>query len=268
MKQLLFDLRTSRPYKFCRMLFYYLFEYQKRNARVRARETGADTTCAYLRKYRDIHKGQRCFIVATGPSLTAEDLELIRNEYTIGVNALCMKFKEMNWKTSYFVISDSAAYTRLSPVLKECRMPFFSAYRAEAGDDGCIYVPTDIHNSYMVNYDKKEFRKNIELGIGNGNTVVIHAIQIAAYMGFEEIYLLGVDCNYDLTQKKLYFVDHGIRGAEQKSAGEKMIADFASLKRYEDQWGIRIYNAARGGMLEVFPRVKLEDVIKADALHE
>ncbi len=36
------------------------------------------------------------------------------------------------------------------------------------------------------------------------------------------------------------------------------------LKKYADRHGIKIYNATRGGNLEVFPRVQLEDVLAAE----
>ena len=43
-----------------------------------------------LKMYKDIHKGERCFIIATGPSLTMEDLEALKSEYTFGMNSICI----------------------------------------------------------------------------------------------------------------------------------------------------------------------------------
>lgn len=37
-------------------------------------------------KYKDIHKGERCFIIGNGPSLKKLDLSLLKDEYTITVN--------------------------------------------------------------------------------------------------------------------------------------------------------------------------------------
>lgn len=91
--------------------------------------------------------------------------------------------------------------------------------------------------------------------------ILIHAIQFAFYCGVDEIYLLGVDCNY--TTEKLYAVDHGIRDSEKYRAqtGRLMIEDFKVIKKYADSIGVKIYNATAGGMLEVFERVNLDDVI-------
>ena len=105
------------------------------------------------------------------------------------------------------------------------------------------------------------FWKNIEIAVGNGSTVVLDAIQIAAYMGFKEIYLIGTDCNYRLKSDKMYSVDHGIRSSVQYSAGKRMINDYKAIKRYTDAWGIKVFNATRGGMLNVFPRVNLDEII-------
>ena len=33
-----------------------------------------------LKQFRNLHKDNRCFIIATGPSLTYEDLEKLKNE--------------------------------------------------------------------------------------------------------------------------------------------------------------------------------------------
>lgn len=260
-EQLNFEIRTSKIYKNIRLLAYYVFQYKKRNKMREARRNGVDNKYAYLKKYQNIHKGERCFIVATGPSLNQKDLELVKNEYTIGVNGLCLKFEELNWQTNYFCISDEKAYINLHSILDKKGIIYFSPYKKSEKDVNCIYTPSDHYNCYMVDYSKKEFTNNIVEGFGEGNTVVIMAIQIAAFMGFSEIYLMGVDCNYNLPDNKKYFVDHGIRGPEQKLGGLRMIKDFEAIKQYEDKWNVKIYNASRGGMLEVFPRVDLDKVI-------
>jgi len=84
-------------------------------------------------------------------------------------------------------------------------------------------------------------------------------------MGFEKIYLIGVDCNYDKEVDQLHNRDLGY-GADYvynwtKQTGITMIEGFKIAKEYADKYGIDIYNATRGGMLEVFPRVQLEEVV-------
>lgn len=256
----IYKVRTTLLYRKIRLGLYYLFEYKRRKKKVMEIESGRDDSYAYLRKFKDIHNGKRCFIIATGPSLANTDLSRLKEEYTFGVNALCLKFDELGWRTNYFVLSDYKAFMKMGPVLTDKKMDFFCTWKAEDNPYG-IFVPTFIYNCYMTDYRKKVFTKNIEAGIGDGNTVVLQAIQIAAYMGFKDIYLLGVDCNYDTKEGPLYFVDHGIRGLEQRGAGVRMIADFTVIKKFAEQWGVNIYNATNGGMLEVFPRVDLQKIL-------
>ena len=43
---------------------------------------------SWLSQNKNIHTGERCFILATGPSLNKLDLSKIKDEYTIGVNGI------------------------------------------------------------------------------------------------------------------------------------------------------------------------------------
>jgi hypothetical protein len=89
-------------------------------------------------------------------------------------------------------------------------------------------------------------------------------IQFAAYMGFKEIYLIGVDCNYSKDNSTIsadsYFDKRLFNSGRQYAAPEvdtNMLA-FARAKEVCDKEGIHIYNATRGGKLEIFPRIDLD----------
>ena len=113
-------------------------------------------------------------------------------------------------------------------------------------------------------------------------TVLSLAAEMAFHMGFKEIYLLGVDCT-NPHDKKGHFTDNyttkevaetdinriktrmKANTLTTKQIGEHIIDRsmevYALLDEYSKKHGIRIYNATRGGNLEIFPRVKLEDVL-------
>ena len=92
-------------------------------------------------------------------------------------------------------------------------------------------------------------------------------------MGFKEIYLLGVDHNYTVTineegetivdkSAKDYFCenyDTDIKDIVVHDMGQNTRA-YRKAKHYCDNNGINIYNATRGGKLEVFPRVNFDDI--------
>ena len=53
-----------------------------------------------LKKYKDIHKGKRCFIIGNGPSLQMSDLEILykNKEICFGVNRIFLGFKDTEWR--------------------------------------------------------------------------------------------------------------------------------------------------------------------------
>ena len=52
------------------------------------------------------HKGERCFIIGTGPSLTVEDLNLLKNETTFATNRIYEVFDKTDWRPTYYVNQD------------------------------------------------------------------------------------------------------------------------------------------------------------------
>jgi hypothetical protein len=92
-------------------------------------------------------------------------------------------------------------------------------------------------------------------------------LQIAAYMGFSEIYLIGVDCNY--AQPKMYsdnvtYVDFKTKWdqARLKKQGNQMLPQYEIARKYADAHGFKIYNATRGGQLEAFERVDFDTLFE------
>ena len=61
-----------------------------------------------LRKFKDIHRGESCFIVGNGPSLRAEDLEILhkKNIPCFAFNRIYLMFDKTNWRPTYYVSQD------------------------------------------------------------------------------------------------------------------------------------------------------------------
>ena len=233
-----------------------------------------------IKRFKNIHHGKRCFIVGSGPSLTLEDIELIKGEYSFTVNHGYNIYNKTGWQADYYVVmednddgirclkdalefnhkgvfcgSDNPNYTRLGNEIKL------------VGDAKSVFLFDTFWNKYFPRIFKlAEFSKDISKKIYCGKTVVYSCIQIAAYMGFTEIYLLGVDCDY--TQKKRYADITDNAGAKEYSkqryidTSRMMRVQFEALAKDIDKYSVKVYNASRGGALEAFPRVNLEDVVK------
>lgn len=222
-----------------------------------------------LKKYKGIHEGERCFIVGTGPSLTLDDVNLIKGEFSFGVNTLFKIYDDTDWRADYYCIIDPNTYRNLEEEMKKRKLNqvFYPVNRISTEyltGPQFVLDHSDIYRMCFPRLFKfTKFSENIEKKIYDGASVVYATLQIAVYMGFKEIYLLGVDCNYSINNTQ-----HGENLAYKNykynwtaNTGLTMIEGFKIARKYADKHGIKIYNATRGGMLEVFERVKLEEVL-------
>lgn len=230
---------------------------------------------AGLEIYKNIHNGKRCFIIATGPSLTIEDIEKIKNEYTFAMNSFVKVLDDISYTPTYYGIQDGYVYDVLKEDIKKSRLPVifmadaFDCYMPRKKDiDASIlqrakfYPLNENYHRFSMDHTKKyhcRFSDDITIQVYDGSTITYSLLQIAVYMGFKEIYLIGADCNYQPGVKN--FADHGIRYDNQSSAGWRMTQAYKTAKQYADNNGVKIYNATRGGQLEVFERVDLDEIL-------
>ncbi len=224
----------------------------------------------HLIKYKDIHAGKRCFIVGTGPSLCVEDVEKLQGEISFGVNTCLKLFDKINWRPDYYCIIDPDTFNNLKEEIKtyEVNNLFIADNRMHVEHDNIEKFPLDCSRFFWNMFPKlfpvTKFSNNIVKKIYDGCSVVYACLQIAAYMGFSEIYLLGVDCNYSdpdkLHSKMTDYVNYQYHW--DQSTGEGMIQSFKVAFEYAERNNIKILNATRGGLLEVFPRVELDEIFK------
>ena len=72
-----------------------------------------------LRQFKDIYKEKRCFIVATGPSLQINDLEMLKNEITFSMNSIYLSYKKTDWRPTYYGIQDPLVYEKIYHEIKD-----------------------------------------------------------------------------------------------------------------------------------------------------
>ena len=235
--------------------------------------TAFSTPMLQMKKNYQLYKGERCFIVCTGPSLSISDVEKLKEEFTFGVNTIANAFDQTTWRPTYYVcvdkycfdsyISDiynkyNVLYTKAAflhhKIAKEIRDP--SIYR-------CL-IHYGNHKKKPV-YNKIRYSDDISICCYDGFTVTNMAIQIAIYMGFQKIYLIGADCNYHIPQ--LHFtethLDNTLKNADWvDDMVMKSLEGYKSIRIFAKSKNVEIYNVTRGGMLEIFERKNLDEVLK------
>lgn len=228
-----------------------------------------------LQKYKDIHKGRRCFIVATGPSLRIEDLDKLHEhgEICISMNKIYRCYDQTSWRADYAGIVD---YKVISSVIKDKKKKMELPQKIFVADN-CIHLDV---NNFLDDYEyfhlknenflpnRPRFSSDITKYVYKGNTVTYFALQMAAYMGFSEIYLIGVD--HSMTGKESDKQNHFIENYYEEDEKDKshytlsnwdgVTKAYEAAEEYSRKHGFRIYNATRGGALEVFERVNFDEL--------
>ena len=228
-----------------------------------------------LKELHNIYRGERCFVMGNGPSLNRLDLQLLAHEITFGANAIHLNRAAMGFMTTFYTIEDQLAAEDNAYVLQdlECEKMFFPLR---------IYpILGDLENAVYFNYEpaaehNRFFSRNFASIAYSGYTVVFINLQLAYYMGFRDVYLIGVDLNYK--------IDTDAQGDMLLASGEeqnhfhpnyhvknqrlwrphidKMIQSLRLAGEAFAEDGRAIYNASPGGNLNLFRRVDFHKLLR------
>lgn len=218
----------------------------------------------------DSQVGKRCFIIGNGPSLTVDDLEKLVDEDCFGTNEIHRIFQKTRWRPKYYLIMDRYSKSTSKQIKDlECKTVFLGDYywrfnEVLREDAICLHQHQDLNgNSFR-------FSSDISKCIYNSPTVSFGAMQIAAYLGYKEIILLGFDHNYSFEfDKRGNVISTGTANAHffKDDMPEDIIANICGMnKAYEAarayccENGISIKNATRGGKMEIFERINFDEL--------
>ncbi len=222
------------------------------------------------------YKGKRCFLIGTGPSLTTDDILKLRGEYTFGVNSFIDATDELEFYPTFYGFIDSACmdHSRENILKNDKSLIFFPRRDMKKKDYENLVKKENAYEFLMLDpgdwiyFSKKmpkDFSSHIDQSVEWGYTVVYSMLQIIAYMEFSEIYLLGMDCCYPkgVQSFKDYRTADDIKngGFNKGQIVNNFIKSYESAKPYLEKMNIKVYNATRGGYLEVFPRVDLDNIL-------
>lgn len=230
-----------------------------------------------IARMRNIHKGERCFIVATGPSLRTEDLEKLyeNKEFCISMNSIFRSFPKYKWRPDIWLCVDAEAPAEYGNDMIEMDVKdIFISDSSMDVDVGLLEKKCYIYHSIMGRevWEQDAITEDFSTKVLNGSTVTNVCIQLAIYLGFERIYLLGVDNSYVLGKQQHFGEEK--EPAEIKNQPVEMWNEltkyevalnekvYENSRKFAERQGIEIYNATRGGRLEVFKRVDFDTLFE------
>lgn len=213
---------------------------------------------------KNIHKGQRAFIIGNGPSLKNTDLGKLRDEFTFGMNRIYLAFPELGFNTTYFVTVNDLVIEQCKQDIASLPMPKFLSWRTHrlfpAGDPPATFLYTT--------YDNPSFSRDVSRRVWESATVTYVALQLAFHMGFSQVILIGVDHTSNVPGKaNTTIVSQGddpnhFNPTYFGKGFRWQLPDFETseigyrLARQEyEQDGRLVLDATVGGKLTVFPKV-------------
>ena len=146
-----------------------------------SRET-SESSKKKLRELRNIGKNKILIIIGNGPSLLEVDIELLKSNPKIDMMSINKPDKRV-WPTTHWLFCDNSQLKRHREMWREFGGNIFNTTAIE-----------ERKNSVQIkNIGGEGFSQDLLKGFHVGRSSVYAAMQVGLWLGYEHIYILGVD---------------------------------------------------------------------------
>jgi len=235
-----------------------------------------------LAKLHNKYLGETCVIIGNGPSLNNIDFDILSNFKSFGVNGIFYKSDEIpEWRPDFYVVEDTAVMKENIERIKEydCSYKFFpSLYKTLHHKSRNVYwfnMNRGFYDESSEWFEFPRFSPDSSRRVYCGQSVTIINLQLAYYMGFKKVLLVGMDFNYEkvgneiVKGHKLVSQSDDINHFHPDYFGKgktwhdpkihNVYKSYELAKLIYEQNGREIVNCTVGGKLELFRRSRLED---------
>lgn len=216
-----------------------------------------------MERFKNRHLNERCVLVCNGPSLNKMDLSFLKNETVIGLNKIFLGFSTFNFYPRYYVSVNKKVLQQSKNEINKLTCVKFLSDR----------VPGEFKSNALTNIIKSEFYTDdfsydISEGVQEGYTVTYAALQIAFYLGFKEVYIIGMDHRFSFQGKpneENLLTGKDINHFSQNYFADKKWdnPDLENSERYYkvarkvfESNGRKIIDATVDGACTIFPKAK------------
>jgi glycosyltransferase involved in cell wall biosynthesis len=239
-----------------------------------------------LARLHDLHRGETAIIIGNGPSLNKTDLALLDRAPTFGVNAIFLAADRLPKPITYYVVEDTKVFAENTAAIKEFKVGtrlFPEIYRDQFAADE-IDASTIFFRMNQGFYGRKtgnlchpRFSVDASQRLFCGQSVTTINLQLAYWMGFRRVVLIGMDFSYQIPTDAVrrghlitstsddpnhfhpsYF---GAGKTWKDPKLDRVLANYVLAKEMFEADGREIVNATVGGALELFDRMDLADAV-------
>jgi hypothetical protein len=208
-------------------------------------------------------------LVCNGPSLNQTDFSLFRKEVTMGMNKIFLGFKRFRFYPRYYVAINQLVIEQSATEIESLNCIRFLGGK---GSDGPLRESALTY--YIHSSPDRRFHANLAKGFFEGYTVTFAALQIAYYMGFKTVVIVGMDHKYAYLgwpnePRRLEGVDPNhfdpayFSGCLWNNPDLANCEKFYALARREfEEDGRRIIDCTVRGSCTVFEKGRLEEVLR------
>lgn len=159
-----------------------------------------------LKRFFDIHNGEECILLCNGPSLKNTNLGALKalNIPIFASNSSYILANALDFSPTYFVCEDNhVIMDNLQEIsdLRGCHKFIPDKYFEHVGRlEKLHYMPTnwDAYFKSKSSFENPGFSEDISKIIYVGQTVTYLMLQIAYFMGFKAVHIVGLDFSYKI----------------------------------------------------------------------
>ncbi|MBI1770254.1 MAG: hypothetical protein HYR67_17940 [Bacteroidetes bacterium] len=272
-------------------LTYQVFKEHALNTRSHFYDLFPNSLLSRNIKFKDIHKGERCFILGSGHSILTQDLTRLSGEIVMTQNHFHAHNDIKTINPKYHVLIpkyqpkeyDGDWNAWLDTMEKN--LPPDTKFFLGTNTKYLIDERTNLSSrSYYIEpgyWSHLMSRAKVDIShlIMHVPTVITQCLTIAIYMGFSEMYLLGFDLDQVVRlvdrDKVRFYGNSPITANQSEKKFEKELGasgmdwfnmwtiwhQLNLLKLEAESRNIKIINATNGGLLDVFERGNYESII-------
>lgn len=220
-----------------------------------------------LESCRDRHRGERCVVIGNGPSLNRTDLAAIRRETTFALNRGYLLFERLGGPASYHICVNRLVYEQFGAEIAALECLRFATWPLRN------LMRLDERSVLFHSIGREHFSTDPTRGVWEGATVTYVALQLAYFMGFEQVILVGVDHVFETTgpphtvltsqgpDRDHFSPEYFGRGTRWQLPDLEVSKQAYELaRRTFHAAGREILDATVGGRLKVFPKIRLESL--------